>query len=142
MKKNDITIPLELFDGRFSLEEISTISMILASPHLSLKTREQWGDDQTCNELADKLVRDGIIKFHEDKIEINIQEKQPINMEDNIIYDNMASAKAACKQYAKALHDLQEKLGVWEENEDSCVSTHIYTQYRDESGKVVEYCYF
>jgi hypothetical protein len=141
MKKNDITIPLELFDGRFSLEEISTISMILASPHLSLKTREQWGEDQTCNELADKLVRDGIIKFHEDKIEINIQEKQPINMEDNIIYDNKASAKAACEQYEKALHDLQEKLGVWEENEDSYVSTHIYTQYRNESGKVVEYCY-
>lgn len=142
MKKNDITIPLELFDGRFSLEEISTISMILASPHLSLKTREKWGDNQTCNELADKLVRDGIIKFHEDKIEINIQEKQPINMEDDIIYDDKASAKAACEQYVNALHNIQEKLGVWEENEDSCVATHTYTRYRDESGKVVKYYYF
>lgn len=80
--QNDVTIPLELFDGRFSLEEIATMSMILASPHMSLKTREQWGSNPTCNEITDKLIRDGIIKFRDDKIEIDITEKQeePMNI--------------------------------------------------------------
>ena len=60
---------------------------------------------------------------------------------NDIIYDNRASAKAACEEYVKAMHDLQEKLGVWEENDDSCSETRAYAQCRDESGKVVNYCH-
>ena len=59
----------------------------------------------------------------------------------DIIYDDKAGAKAACEEYVKAMHDLQEKLGVWEENEDSCSATWAYARYRDESGKVVNYCH-
>lgn len=60
---------------------------------------------------------------------------------DNIIYNDKESAKAACEKYVKSMHDLQEKLGVWEENDDSCSETRAYARYRDESGKVVDYCH-
>jgi len=60
---------------------------------------------------------------------------------NDIIYNNIASAKAACEQYVQAIGDLQESLGVWEENEDSCTSTWVYARYLDESGKVVNYCH-
>lgn len=84
--QNDITIPLELFDGRFSLEEIATVSMLLASPHMSLKTREQWADNSTCNEITKKLIKDRIIKIQGDKLEIDITEKQeePMNIHQQI----------------------------------------------------------
>ena len=58
-----------------------------------------------------------------------------------IIYDDKASAKAACEGYLKVTNELQQKLGVWEENEDSCTLTFVYARYRNESGKVVNYCH-
>jgi hypothetical protein len=59
----------------------------------------------------------------------------------HLIYEDKARAKAACEEYVRTIHSLQEKLGVWEENEDSCSATWTYARYRDESGKVVDYCH-
>lgn len=61
------------------------------------------------------------------------------NMND-IIHENAQAAKTACEEYIKAIYDLQAKLGVWEENEDSCSATHTYARYYDETGKVKNYC--
>lgn len=60
---------------------------------------------------------------------------------DDIIHNDKSAAKSACEQYVAAMHDLQSKLGVWEENDDSCSATWAYARYRDESGKVVNYCH-
>lgn len=76
--QNDITIPLELLNGRYSLEEIATMIILFASPHLSVKTREYWCDNESCNRITDRLAKEGIIIFHDDdRIEIDIQETQP-----------------------------------------------------------------
>ena len=60
------------------------------------------------------------------------------SMNDNI-HENAQAAKNACDQYIKAIYDLQLKLGVWEENEDSSCSTYTCVQYYDETGKVKKY---
>ena len=110
MQTNDITIPLELFDGRFSLEEIATISMIFASPNLSLKTREQWGDNPKCGEITDKLVKDGIIKFHDDKIENDITRKQePMNIHKQI--ENILGKYQINQEDQNDITDLLETIG-------------------------------
>jgi len=60
---------------------------------------------------------------------------------NDTIHENAQAAKTACEEYNKAICELQAKLGVWEENEDSCTSTSLYTKYRDSMGYVVEYCH-
>ena len=59
----------------------------------------------------------------------------------DIVYNNKALAKEACEQYVAAMCDLREKLGVWEENEDSCASIYIYAKHLSDNGKVVKYCH-
>jgi len=55
------------------------------------------------------------------------------------IHENAQAAKIACEEYIKAIYDLQAKLGVWEENEDSSCSTYTCVRYYDEAGKVKKY---
>ena len=82
--QTDIIIPLDLFNGEYSLDEIATMCILFASPHLSEKTRIQWADDQTCNDVTEKLIQEGIITIHEDKIEIDISKKIPMSITDKI----------------------------------------------------------
>jgi hypothetical protein len=63
-------------------------------------------------------------------------------MNDSIIYENLEQAKAAVREYTEALTLLQARLGVWEENEDSCSQTWAYVRYRNENGEVMKYCYW
>ena len=58
----------------------------------------------------------------------------------DIIHENIEAARAACTEYVKAIYELQAKLGVWEENEDSCSATYTYARYYDERGNVRKVC--
>ena len=58
-----------------------------------------------------------------------------------IIYEDKEQAKSACAKYLEAMFELQTRFGVWEDNEDSCTTTYTYARYRDESGKVMNYCH-
>lgn len=60
---------------------------------------------------------------------------------NEIIYENKQAAETACEEYIKAIYDLQDKLGLREENENSCTSTYLYAKYRDYKGNIVEYCH-
>lgn len=77
--QTEINLPLEIFNGKFSLEEIATMCLILASPHLPEKTRVYWGDNETCNQTTENLIEKNIIIIHEDHIEIDISEKDVDN---------------------------------------------------------------
>ncbi len=59
-----------------------------------------------------------------------------------VIHESLAAAKAACEAYVKILHQQQELLGVWDENDDSCVTTFIYARYKDEAGQIKKYCFW
>jgi len=52
-----------------------------------------------------------------------------------MIHKNKEDAQAAIKEYNEALVALQEKLGIWEECEDSCVDTHTYAEFHTEDGE-------
>lgn len=60
----------------------------------------------------------------------------------DVIHADKEAAKKACERYSRATERLRERLGVWEENEDSCTVTYVYTKCRDESGKIVDYCHY
>jgi predicted translin family RNA/ssDNA-binding protein len=57
------------------------------------------------------------------------------------LHQSREEAKKACQEYVEALLELQERLGVWEENEDSCSATYVYAEYL-ENGKKEKYCHF
>ncbi len=59
-----------------------------------------------------------------------------------IIYNTRDEAAAACKVYVDAMRDLQEKLGVFETCDDSCVQTYVNVQYRGEDGTILTYAYW
>ena len=50
---------------------------------------------------------------------------------NDIIYENLEAAKLACKEYAKVVIALQNKLGIWDSGDDE---GRISTRYRDVSG--------
>lgn len=60
----------------------------------------------------------------------------------DLIHSSKEEAKRACEEYVKEIQSLQERFGTWEENDDSCVMTFVYTRYRDESGEIKKYSLF
>lgn len=56
------------------------------------------------------------------------------------IHNSRTEAFAACREYQERLYALQEEMGVWEENEDSCCSVFVYAKYKDEEGNIKQIC--
>lgn len=52
------------------------------------------------------------------------------------IHENIKAAQDACKKYIAEIYAMQKDLGVWEENDDSCVTTYVYAKYYNEYGGV------
>jgi hypothetical protein len=59
-----------------------------------------------------------------------------------IIYNTRDEAALACKAYVDAMRDLQERLGVFETCDDSCVQTYVNARYRHEDGTILTYTYW
>jgi hypothetical protein len=55
------------------------------------------------------------------------------------IHKTKNDAEEACKEYVKRIYDLQEELGVKEEDADSCVSTSIKALYYSHDGLILSY---
>jgi len=50
------------------------------------------------------------------------------------VHESHSEAIRACNKYLEKLRSLQDKYGVWEENDDSCVETRTMAKYRDQNG--------
>jgi hypothetical protein len=61
---------------------------------------------------------------------------------ETIIYANIAEAKKACEEYVAAFYALQERLGIFESCDDSCVQTYIHAKYRNEKNEIVKYTHW
>jgi hypothetical protein len=59
-----------------------------------------------------------------------------------IIYNTRDEAALACKAYVDAMRDLQERLGVFETCDDSCVQNYVNARYRHEDGTILIYTYW
>jgi hypothetical protein len=51
-----------------------------------------------------------------------------------IIHKDIETARIRCEDYARELRELQERIGVYEEHEDSCTSVYIMADYYDQDG--------
>lgn len=72
-----INIPIEIFDGVFSLEEIAVICIIMSCPHQSPEVLDFWNKDVSFNNTMNKLISKGVIEIEGDKLEVNVSNLIP-----------------------------------------------------------------
>lgn len=65
--KQDITIPLELFENKFNLQEIGAICLLLSAPHIQKENLDKWGLDATLAETIKKLTDNRTIVVEKDE---------------------------------------------------------------------------
>lgn len=76
-----VTLPEELFEGKYNLEEIGAFSLLLCSPNLEEKTLEHWSKNKHFHELTNEMIKQGLIIVEDgDKITINLETKEKQNM--------------------------------------------------------------
>ena len=59
-EQHDITLPLEIIDGRFTLEQIGTISVLMGIPLMPSDKIQKWGDNQKFMDVISGFVKDKI----------------------------------------------------------------------------------
>ena len=72
-----ITLPIELFDGRFTLEQVGAIAVLMGIPYMTQEVVTHWGKDDSFMPIVNKLVNDGHAKVTPDedgavKLEIDL----------------------------------------------------------------------
>jgi hypothetical protein len=61
---------------------------------------------------------------------------------NELIYPDRAAAVSACRLYLEEFYALQQRYGITESCDDSCVQTYIHAQYYDEDGTVSQYTHW
>jgi hypothetical protein len=61
---------------------------------------------------------------------------------NELIYPDRAAAVQACRSYVEEFYALQQRYGVTESCDDSCVQTYIHAQFYDESGAIQQYTHW
>lgn len=86
--KQDITLPIELFDARFSLEEIGTLALIMSYPYQDNKIIEFWNKHKPYTDVINSFIERKIIIFDGDKMEIDIDADKKIEPSKNMNINN------------------------------------------------------
>lgn len=66
-EKQDIVIPLELFEMNLTVEEVGSICILLSSPHIEKQSLDLWGKNDTLKQAINKLIKDKVIVIEEDE---------------------------------------------------------------------------
>lgn len=59
-KPQDIALPIEVIDGRFTLEEIGTIAVLMGIPILPAESIEKWGKEVNFTKVINDFVKAGV----------------------------------------------------------------------------------
>lgn len=72
IQKQDIVLPIELASGKYSLEEIGAIFVLMTVPSLDKDTREMWNENEDLMDILEVLISLGIAKTEEVDGNINL----------------------------------------------------------------------
>jgi len=72
-----ITLPLEVFDGRFTLEQVGAIAILMGVPLMTAENVTLWGNNEFFMPIINGLVNAGYATVHPDvdgavKLEIDL----------------------------------------------------------------------
>jgi hypothetical protein len=129
--KNEIQVPLELFDGRFDLKEIGTICLILSTPHLEKEAIDKWDDHGEIASVVHNLMKKKYITIDENE---NNQRVLTINIEYTNQEPEKMTIKNAIKQLTKTYHLDDEELNTIEEMMEEIAFKYYSMGYDD--GKI------
>ena len=143
--KNEICIPIDIFDGRFSLEEIAAIGVLMSIHYIPVKNKNKWLNDPHLQKVVDTFLENGVVKITEDKtIEIDI-EKQTKIKEKMTIQSALKELKETWGYETEELNHIRElmeelasesyRVGYEDANIDTISSSDVYTGY----GKKEDY---
>ena len=108
---NEITLPIELFDGRFSLQEIGTIGVIMSYPHQAKEILDKWDDNDTFNQTIKKMMDRGMIVQIGDELLLNIGEQpKHNNMKIETALNELYNNGICNEDSLDAIRDVMEEL--------------------------------
>ncbi len=61
-QSKDIILPVELAIGKYSLQEIGAIVVLMCIPHLDDPFKEAWNKDEQLMDILDTFISEGIGK--------------------------------------------------------------------------------
>lgn len=107
MNKNEITLPIEICDGRFTPEEIGAIHILMAAPH---SKTDHWNDDLEFNTIVKKLMDKKIVVFENDSVIIDIENKPNENMNMEKILNEFFQKYDVSEEDKSELKDIFENM--------------------------------
>jgi hypothetical protein len=76
-----LILPAELFDGRYELNQIGAICLVLASPNFNSEVLEKWSNDKQFHKLTEDMIKSGLIIVEDDdKLTIDLKTNNKTNM--------------------------------------------------------------
>ena len=108
---NEITLPLELFDGRLSLIEIGTVGVIMSYPHQSKDILDKWDDNAIFNQTINQMMDQGMIVVEGDELVLKLDgEPKNKNMKIETALNELYSMGICNEDNMEAIRDVVEEL--------------------------------
>lgn len=129
MKDTTIEIPTKIADGRFSLEEIGILCVVMSSPNLTKEQAIQWDNNKDLKQGLEGLAERGVVKFDKDENGDNILniDIEPKEVEK---YNNM-NIQNAIKELRETWDLTHEEIGHIQELMEEVAGSTYMDGYND-----------
>lgn len=108
---NEITLPLELFDGRLSLQEIGTVGVIMSYPHQAKEILDKWDETAIFNQTINEMMDRGMIVVEGDELVLKLDgEPKNKNMKIETALNELYEKAICNEENVKAIRDVMEEL--------------------------------
>jgi len=108
---DEIILPIELFDGRLSLEEIGTVGVIMSYPHQPKDVVDKWDETAIFNQMINKMMDRGMIVVEGDELVLKIDgEPKHKNMKIETALNELYNNGICNEDNVEAIRDVMEEL--------------------------------
>lgn len=111
MNNNSITLPIELFDGRLSLQEIGTVCVTMSYPHQSKDILDKWDGTAIFNQTINEMMDRGMIVVEGDELVLKLDgEPKNKNMKIETALNELYKNGICNEDNMEAIRDVMEEL--------------------------------
>ena len=111
MNNNSITLPIELFDGRLSLQEIGTVCVTMSYPHQSKDILDKWDGTAIFNQTINEMMDRGMIVVEGDELVLKLDgEPKNKNMKIETALNELYNNGVCNEENMEAIRDVMEEL--------------------------------
>ena len=111
MNNNSITLPIELFDGRLSLQEIGTVCVTMSYPHQSKDILDKWDETAIFNQTINQMMDRGMIVVEGDELVLKLDgEPKNKNMKIETALNELNNIGICNEDNVEAIRDVIEEL--------------------------------